>query len=224
MNADHPETKKFLFKIISDARERGLGYIKIDFNGIGSVFVDPGKTRMQVFRELYALYREAAGEEMYILSCLGSPTRGVVGFIDAARIGPDSHPANFDNCLKSVLRFQIFDNVWWQNDPDVAYLAQKLESRKLGTTPQGEGMWRTWHSTVGLAGGTAMTSEPLNEADAKKQWRKFDLSQQNELKEMGAENCNIASIKNIGENLWQVNLTDRQWGKSQSIQLEIGSN
>jgi hypothetical protein len=175
VNPDHPKSKKFLFNIIRDARNRGYGYIKIDFNGIGSRFVDPAKTRLQVFRELYALYREAAGDEMYILSCLGQPTRGVIGFIDAARVGPDSHPAHFDKCLKSVLRFQIYDNVWWQNDPDVAYLAQKLDSRRLGPTPQGEGMWRTWHGVVALVGGTAMVSEPLNAPDAKGLWRNYEV-------------------------------------------------
>jgi alpha-galactosidase len=175
INPDHPKSKKFLFNIINDARERGFGYIKIDFNGIGNRFVDPTKTRLQVFRDLYTLYREAAGEEMYILSCLGSPTRGVIGFIDAARVGPDSHPAHFNKCLKSVLRFQIYDNVWWQNDADVAYLAQTLPSRTLGPTPQGEGMWQTWHNVVGLVGGTAMTSEPLNKPDAIEQWRNFEI-------------------------------------------------
>ncbi len=175
INPSHPESKKFLFNIIRDARERGYGYIKIDFNGIGSRFVDPTKTRMQIFRELYTLYREAAGEEMCILSCLGSPTRGVVGFIDSARVGPDSHPAHFEKCLKSVLRFQIYDNVWWQNDADVSYLAPKLESRRVGYTPQGEGMWRTWHNVVGLVGGTAMISEPVNMPDVKAVWRNYEI-------------------------------------------------
>jgi hypothetical protein len=175
INPDHPKSKEFLFNIIRDARDRGYGYIKIDFNGIGSRFVDPTKTRLQVFRDLYTLYREAAGDEMYILSCLGRPTRGVIGFIDAARVGPDSHPAHFDKCLKSVLRFQIYDNVWWQNDADVSYLAPKLESRTLGPTPQGEGMWRTWHSSVALVGGTAMISEPINKDDCKEVWRNYEI-------------------------------------------------
>lgn len=175
INPDHPKSKEFLRNIIKDARIRGNGYIKIDFNGIGSRFVDPTKTRLQVFRELYALYREAAGDDMYILSCLGQPTRGVIGFVDAARVGPDSHPANFEKCLDSVLRFQIYDNVWWQNDPDVSYLAPKLPSRRVGYTPQGEGMWRTWHSIVALVGGTAMISEPVSAPDVKDVWRNFEI-------------------------------------------------
>jgi len=175
INPSHPESKKFLANIIKDARERGFGYIKIDFNGIGNKFVDPTQTRMQAFRELYALYREAAGNEMYMLSCLGQPTRGVVGFIDAARVGPDSHPAHFDKCLQSVLRFQIYDNVWWQNDADVSYLSDKLESRKVGHTPQGEGMWKTWHNVVTLTGGTAMISEPVNMPDVEEVWRNYEI-------------------------------------------------
>ena len=179
---DHPESKKFLYNIIKDARDRGYGYIKIDFNGIGSRFTDPTKTSLQIFRDLYTLYREAAGEEMYILSCLGQPTRGVIGFIDAARVGPDSHPAHFDKCLKSVLRFQIYDNVWWQNDPDVSYIATELPSRELGCVRGGEnseapheGMWRTWHAITTLVGGTAMISEPLQTEDSKAAWRAFEI-------------------------------------------------
>jgi len=175
LNPDHPEAKKFLFNIIKDARDRGYGYIKIDFNGIGNRFVDPTKTRLQVFRELYTLYREAAGDDMYILSCLGQPTRGVIGFIDSARVGPDSHPAHFDKCLKSVQRFQIYDNIWWQNDPDVSYLETKFESRRVGYTPQGEGMWKTWHNINTLVGGTAMISEPINMPDVKKAWRNYEI-------------------------------------------------
>ena len=172
---DNPASKTFLSNIIKNACERGYGYIKIDFNGIGSRFTDPTKTRLQIFRELYALYRQAAGDETYILSCLGRPTRGVVGFVDAARVGPDSHPANFEGCLKSVLRFQLYNNVWWHNDPDVSYLAPKLASRKVGYTPQGEGMWKTWHNVVGLVGGTAMISEPVKQPDVKAVWRNLEI-------------------------------------------------
>jgi hypothetical protein len=99
----------------------------------------------------------------------------VIGFIDAARVGPDSHPASFDHCLDSVLRFQLYDNVWWQNDPDVSYLAPKLKSRRVGYTPQGEGMWKTWHNINTLVGGTAMISEPINKDDVKEVWRNYEI-------------------------------------------------
>ncbi|MBB3699554.1 alpha-galactosidase [Flammeovirga yaeyamensis] len=174
INPTHPKSKEFLFNIIKDARERGFGYIKIDFNGIGQNYVDPKLTRLQTFRQLYTLYREAAGDDMYILSCLGQPTRGVIGFIDAARVGPDSHPAHFDHCLESVLRFQIYHKVWWNNDADVSYLESKLPSRRVGHTHQ-EGMWQTWHNSVALTGGTAMISEPIDAEDVKEVWRNYEI-------------------------------------------------
>ena len=195
INPSHPESKKFLANIIKDARDRGFGYIKIDFNGIGNKFADPTKTRLQAFRELYALYREAAGEDMYILSCLGSPTRGVIGFIDSARVGPDSHPAGLAHCLDSVLRFQIYDKVWWHNDADVSYLAPKLESRRVGFTPQGEGMWRSWHNIVALTGGTAMISEPIDKDDVKAVWRNYGI-----MRPGSAEPAQLLTLGKTGDN------------------------
>ena len=192
---DHPESKKFLHNIISDARKNGFGYIKIDFNGIGSQFADPTKTSLQIFRELYALYRDAAGEETYMLSCLGQPTRGVIGYVDAARVGPDAHPGHFDKCLKSVLRFQIYNNVWWHSDPDCSYLAPKLESRKVGYTHQGEGMWRTWHNIVTLVGGTAMNSEPLDAEDCKAVWRNSEI-----MRPSSAEPARLLTLGRSAEN------------------------
>ena len=192
---DHPESVKFLYNIIKDARDRGYGYIKIDFNGIGSRFYDPTKTRLQIFRELYTLYRAAAGDEMYMLSCLGQPTRGVIGFIDAARVGPDSHPAHFKMCLESVLRFQIYDNVWWQNDPDVSYLATGLPSRILGPTPEGEAMWRTWHGITALVGGTSMVSEPLQAEDCKAVWRNFEI-----MRPASAEPARLVTLGSSAQN------------------------
>jgi alpha-galactosidase len=172
---DNPKSRIFLQKIIKDACNRGYGYLKIDFNAIGSHFYDPTKTRLQEIRELYAFYRKVAGDKEYILACLGGPDRAVIGYADAVRIGPDAHPANLENCLKSVLRFQIYNNVWWRNDPDVSYLAPKLTSREIGYTPQGEGMWRSWLNAVCLVGGSAMISEPINKPDAKAVWRNFEI-------------------------------------------------
>jgi hypothetical protein len=119
----------------------------------------------------------------------------VIGFIDAARVGPDSHPAHFKMCLESVLRVQIYDNVWWQNDPDVSYLATGLPSRVLGPTPEGEGMWRTWHGITALVGGTAMVSEPLQAEDCKAKWRNFEI-----MRPASAEPARLLTLGHSAEN------------------------
>jgi hypothetical protein len=207
INPSHPESKKFLRQVIETARDNGYGYIKIDFNGIGNRYVDPKLTRLQAFRELYNLYRDAAGEDMYILSCLGQPTRGVVGFVDAARIGPDSHPAHFAHCLKSVLRFQIFNRVWWNNDADVSYLDVKLPSRRVGYTPEGIDMWRTWHNTVALTGGTAMISEPVNKPDIQAVWRNYEI-----MRPSSRENSRLLTLGNSDRNSIFGFSAGRTWG------------
>ena len=207
INPSHPKSQKFLRQVIETARDNGYGYIKIDFNGIGNRFVNPKLTRLQAFRELYTLYREAAGEEMYILSCLGQPTRGVIGFVDAARVGPDSHPAHFAHCLKSVLRFQIFNRVWWNNDADVSYLDVKLPSRRVGHTPEGVDMWRTWHNTVSLTGGTAMISEPVNKPDVKAVWRNYEI-----MRPASRENSRLITLGRSDKNSIFGFSADRTWG------------
>jgi hypothetical protein len=98
-------------------------------------------------------------------------------------------------CLESVLRFQIYDNVWWQNDPDVSYLATGLPSRVLGPTPEGEGMWRTWHGITALVGGTAMVSEPLQAEDCKAMWRNFEI-----MRPASAEPARLLTLGHSAEN------------------------
>ena len=207
INPSHPKSKKFLRQVIETARDNGYGYIKIDFNGIGNRFLNPKLTRLQAFRELYTLYRDAAGEDMYILSCLGQPTRGVIGYVDAARVGPDSHPAHFAHCLESVLRFQIFNRVWWNNDADVSYLDVKLPSRRVGQTPEGVDMWRTWHNTVALTGGTAMISEPVNKPDAQAVWRNYEI-----MRPASRENSRLLTLGQSDKNSIFGFSADRTWG------------
>jgi hypothetical protein len=180
LNPADPESKKFLYDVVHAVREQGFGYIKIDFNGVSSRAIDPTqtKTRLQVFRELYALYREAVGEDMYFLSCLtcGKLGRGVIGFVDAVRIAPDSDPLQLSRCLKSVLRYQIYNGVWWHNDPDVSYLEPELKSRTgYKSMPYGDDIWKTWHAAVCLVGGTAVISEPVNMPDAQAVWRNYEI-------------------------------------------------
>jgi hypothetical protein len=38
-----------------------------------------------------------------------------------------------------------------------------------------------------------------------------------------AENCEIVAVESLGENLWRVDLKGRQWGKTQTVRLAIGS-
>jgi hypothetical protein len=37
-----------------------------------------------------------------------------------------------------------------------------------------------------------------------------------------SENCKVTSVQDLGDNLWQVNISGRQWGKAQAITLGVG--
>ena len=94
LDPTHPGVKQFMRQAVADMREQGFRYFKFDFNGLHDTtrFHDPRKTSLQAFREMYGVFRNAAGEDSYILACTGGLNRGAVGFVDAARIGVDSCP------------------------------------------------------------------------------------------------------------------------------------
>jgi hypothetical protein len=65
------------------------------------------------------------------------------------------------------------------------------------------------------------TTITLDLSDAGAQEGSLTFHSKRELKVTGSENCKISSIKDLGGNIWQVNLTARQWGKAQSLRLTI---
>ncbi|QGQ98980.1 alpha-galactosidase [Paenibacillus psychroresistens] len=163
LDPTHPEVKAMLRQMIQDKKADGFTYFKIDFNTIGRKvrLYDKHKTRLQAFRELYQLYREEIGEMGYLLACSGF-TRGVAGYADSARIGPDSaafwsaaHSCTILECIRSVGMNAIANGILFANDPDVTY----IQPRNALT----EDELRTWHGFVGLLGGLSLVSEPLQQ-------------------------------------------------------------
>ncbi len=168
LDPTHPQAAAWLRTLLSEHRDLGFRYFKIDFNSINAVScVAPHATRLhnkrrtafQALRDLYQLYREAIGEDSYLLACIGF-TRAVAGWADASRIGPDSssvwdaaHPCCFRACIEAVGQNAWANGILFANDPDVSY----TRPRSLLTVAE----WQTWHGFVGLLGGLALISEPL---------------------------------------------------------------
>jgi hypothetical protein len=164
---DPTEVKNQIFirQSISRLAKDGYRYFKFDFNHIDNTPRCNNKmTRFQMLRDLYKLYREAAGEDAYILACTGYIRRATVGYADAARIGSDAvgiwkselspdglpdNPMNFLECLRTNGSTAIANGILFANDPDVYYLSNDSEE------------FRTYQSSVGLLGGLAITSDPL---------------------------------------------------------------
>jgi hypothetical protein len=164
----HPGAREFIRNIIRRKKALGFTYYKIDFNSLAPDcrYTDPYKTRLQVFRELYALYREEMGEESYLLACAGLQ-RATVGYADASRIATDScdawvnaHPCSISNAIRGVGMNAAANGVFYVNDPDVTYLSAENPRWERRLT---EDERRTWHGFVGLLGGLQITSDPVEE-------------------------------------------------------------
>lgn len=167
MDPTHPQVKRFLREVIREKIAEGFTYFKFDFNVLNEhcVFWDRSKTRLQVMRELFSLYREELGD-CYLLACVGSFTRGAVGYADAVRTGPDSGPVwkaahicSIYECIRAVGNSASANGVLHVCDPDVIYLPAPVSRGICGGLTVEE--LRTWHGFVGMLGGLNAFSEPV---------------------------------------------------------------
>lgn len=188
LDPTHPEVEDFIVNSIQEMKETGFRYFKFDYNHIGDYRpFNPKMTKFEITRHLFTLYRQAMGDDCYMLACGASP-RPVVGLADASRVGWDtlarwkSYPLADDGL--PTLPTDIFDGIFttalsslrngilYVNDPDVTYMLPRAESHiwqgpEGSFDPEKHGLkWpglKTFHSYVGLLGGMAMVSEPLYE-------------------------------------------------------------
>jgi alpha-galactosidase len=194
LDPTHPEVEEFIISAVKEIKDDGYRYFKFDYNSIGSFRpYNPKMTRFEIMHHLFSLYREAIGEESFLLAC-GATMRPVVGLADASRIGWDalarwkSYPLADDSLptlptdiftgitltgISSVINGKLFIN-----DPDVTYLLPRAESH-IWQGPQGSfnpekhGLkWpglQSFHSYFGLIGGMTMMSEPLYKPEYQQQ-------------------------------------------------------
>jgi hypothetical protein len=163
LDPTHPGVQAFLRHLLARLRSDGFTYFKIDFNFMGSNtrWHDCRATRMSAFRDLYKLYREAIGEDAYLLCCGTWSLRAPAGFADAVRIGPDSiavwdssNPCCIRDCVRALSTNVAPHGILYCVDPDVTYVRPR---HKL-TDPE----FLAWHGFVGLLGGLIGISEPMH--------------------------------------------------------------
>lgn len=191
LDPTHPGVQRFIGEILRRKKEEGFTYFKIDFNEISGRcrFCDASKTRLQAMRDLYRLYREEVGEESYLLSCSGF-ARGTIGYADASRIGPDScdiwsaaHSCTIREAIRATGMNAAANGIFYANDPDVTYLKIRdlteevlqevlKEPGRVQLTLDG---LRTWHGFVGLLGGLALISDPIQKQEYAWQLRMLEI-------------------------------------------------
>lgn len=175
LDFSNPEAYDFAMNLIKAEYNRGFRYFKFDFNAIyanGRTSFAGDKTSLELYRHVYKGYRDVIGEDSYLCACSGF-CRGTFGFADSSRIGPDSPPSwktpdisCLSGCIEQVGYSAHANGIFLINDPDVTYLyAPTLKDGEL----------RTWHSMVGLTGGTQMISDPLWKKENSAQLRMMEI-------------------------------------------------
>ncbi len=106
------------------------GYKEDDYGQ--QIFDDPTKTNMEVFRKGLQMVRDAAGADVFIMSCNVSQNMrtmgGVYGLADAVRIGPDNGASWRGICqgpIRGSARYFYNGRVWY-NDPDPVYVRNSI--------------------------------------------------------------------------------------------------
>lgn len=173
LDSSHPDAFAYIRKVFRTFKQSGVSLYKTDFMDWGlqdSTRVrrhTPGKTSVQYFREFLSMIRQEIGEESYWLACI-SPFAPFIGYADGMRLANDSSKVWRDgtqgNMLNEVYSGQYFNNIFWQNDPDVVYLNNK--ANKL-SHPE----FLTMSYYAGIMGGSVNTSDLLEDEESVKLWR-----------------------------------------------------
>ncbi len=206
LDTSHPEAFDYLRKVFRTLREIGFTTFKTDFLDWGIIDSDkvqrytPGKTSVQYFMDVIQMIHKEIGEESYWLACI-SPFGQMIGYADGMRLSNDVWSWNNEsagNMFREMYAGQFFNNILWQNDPDVIYLRDydtdfnKVQQYSLALYS-------------GFMGGTITTScrfhtlynEMLN------LWRFIQPSQKRftaNLPYWGEKNNMLVATRNYGEN------------------------
>ena len=165
LDTSHPAAFDYLRHVFRTLRAWGARFFKTDFMDWGlkdSTRVrrhTPVPRRSSTSATCSAMVREEIGEQSHWLACI-APFAPFVGYADSARIGNDISTkwsaGSTGNMIQESSADQDFNNVWWQNDPDVIYLRDfhinlsEAEVRSLAC----------WEA---ILGGSINTSAPLHE-------------------------------------------------------------
>jgi len=182
LDTSHPDAFGYLRSVFRTLRGWGATFFKTDFMDWGlkdSTRVrrhTPGTTSVEHFRQVLSMIREEIGEESHWLACI-APYAPFIGFADSTRIANDISvtwsAGSTGNMIRESVANQYFNNVWWQNDPDVIYLRDfhinlsESEIRSLA-------YWQA------ILGGSINTSAPLHRIapERLRLWRFLEPSQE----------------------------------------------
>lgn len=168
LDLTHPEVEEWLREVFRTiCHDWNFDYLKIDFIYAGALRArrhDRNATGVQAYRRGLALIREIA-RDRFVLGC-GCPFLPSIGYVDGARVGPDTAPFWSDpdplgsapallNAIRSTLAHGWMHPHWFVNDPDCLIV-------RSTDTQLTEAEVQTWASVVALSGGMVLLSDEMS--------------------------------------------------------------
>lgn len=161
LDASHDDVKSYLGKVFSTFRKMGFTYYELDFLDWGLkdssqvTRAKKGKSSVRIFREVMDIIREEAGAGSFI-TANHAPYAPLIGYVDAVRIDKD-HCWKWDDSvtckiLNESYNTQVFNNIFWQNDPDVVF-TRDYKTEFTETEKKSLALW------VGFVGGAIGLSD-----------------------------------------------------------------
>jgi hypothetical protein len=126
LDGSHPGFQKYLGKVFGSLRKTGYIFYETAHMDLGLLDswdikrATPGKTSVQIFREILQLIREEIGMgSMWMMDNV--PYGPAIGFADIVRTSSSFEkewgPAGIQNMIEESYYTHYFNNIFWQNSP-----------------------------------------------------------------------------------------------------------
>jgi len=170
LDVSNEDVKNHIARVFRSFQKMGFTYFELDYLESGlrdSSEVQhskKGKTSVQIFRAMMDIIREAVGPGSFI-TANKAPYAPLIGYVDAMRIEKDQSwnwdEQSTEKILQESYNSQYFNNIFWQNDPDVVF----LRDYRSGFTDDEQKSLAYW---VGFTGGAIGISDNFKTMESEK--------------------------------------------------------
>ncbi len=149
LDPTHPDALGWIAELFTVFRTWGYGYFKLDFLFVatcyGARYHDPSTARVEAYRQVLQIIRQAVGPDAYLLGGTGLIAANV-GLVDGCRIATDvtpfwarsdctpESPAIVNVCRNIVNRGYLHGRLW-HNDPDCLIVREAHGREKYAHIP-----------------------------------------------------------------------------------------
>lgn len=175
LDGSHDDVKDYIAKVFKTFRKMGFTYFELDYLDWGLKDssevkrAKKGKSSVQIFRAVMEIIRDEIGAGSFI-TANKTPFSPLIGIVDAVRIDRDQSwkwdKKITGHILDESYNTQYFNNIFWQNDPDVIF----LRDYKTEYTKEEQKSLALWTGFMGGATGISDNFK-IMESDKLQIWR-----------------------------------------------------